>query len=514
MYIKCAGYFAQDGFPESSFLLPASKNLASDRRVFMPKTIFGTTEKSNFILNMNKSTVRKWVAGLLCACVIVPLLGGIFITAVPGTSALLGTFLYATGFSCILFYIVLLLRKDIRLIDYRCAYFIFGLAALAVASYYRVVIANADYQEAVSTALLGENGRYEGLLALLAYFGIFLLASAVMSRSSVRIIFDILIGAGIVQGIVAVMQHIPWGFPSDFRKLPALLLLKDVHLSSGLSDSPIFYGSFLTLVTGIAAAGAMYEKNIVRARVYGVSAVFFFLTGLFTSSVIPLIGTGSVFVILTMIEFTAGKSGTVFEEGALKSSRKRLAAMLIGIAAVLGLVLAFQGIWLRDKAIAYTDCFYRLYITGDPSPVNNDSLWKIGAERSFIIIKEHPVLGIGPDLMAKYQTSASELLTDSIDRSYNEYLYIAATRGIPSLAVYIALLGASLVRLFRNVREFASDREKWFRPALLAALTAYSVQAFFSVSAVTVAPFFWLLLGMSWSELADDKPYKSGKQKK
>jgi len=64
------------------------------------------------------------------------------------------------------------------------------------------------------------------------------------------------------------------------------------------------------------------------------------------------------------------------------------------------------------------------------------------------------------------------------------------------------------------VREFASDREKWFRPALLAALTAYSVQAFFSVSAVTVAPFFWLLLGMSWSEFADDKLYKSGKQKK
>ena len=103
------------------------------------------------------------------------------------------------------------------------------------------------------------------------------------------------------------------------------------------------------------------------------------MTGLFTSSVIPLIGIGSVFVILTAVEFTAGKSGTVFEEGALKSSRKRLAAMIIGIAAVLGLVLAFQGIWLRDKAIAYTDCFYRLYITSGPSPVNYDSLWKIYA---------------------------------------------------------------------------------------------------------------------------------------
>lgn len=470
----------------------------------MPKTIFGTTEKSNFILNMNKSTVRKWVTGILCACVIVPLLGGIFITAVPGTSALLGAFLYATGFSCVLFYIVLLLRKDIRLMDYPCVYLIFGLAALGIASYYRVVLANADYQEAINTALLGENGRYEGLLALLAYFGIFLLASAVMRRSSVRIIFDILVGAGIVQGIVAVMQHIPWGFPSDFRKLPALLLLKDVHLSSGLSDSPIFYGSFLTLVTGIAAAGAMYEKNIVRARVYGVSAVFFFLTGLFTSSVIPLIGIGSAFAVLTIVEFTAGKGGTCFEEGKLNSSRKRLGAMLIGIAAVLGLVLAFQGIWLRDKAIAYTDSFYRLYITGGPSPVNHDSLWKIGAERSFTIIRDHPILGIGPDLMAKNQMS-EDLLIDSIDRSYNEYLYIAATRGIPALLAYLALLGASFVRLFRGMREFVSDREKWFRPALLAAVAAYSVQAFFSASAVTVAPFFWLLLGIAWSRFTEDK---------
>lgn len=483
----------------------------------MPKTIFGTTEKSNFILNMSKITVRKWVTGILCACVIVPLLGGIFMTAVPGTSALLGAFLYATGFSCILFYIVLLLRKDICIRDYPCAYFIFGLAVLAAASYYRVVFANADYQEAVNTALLGETGRYEGLLALLAYFGIFLLATAVMHRSSVKVIFDILVGAGIVQGIVAVLQHIPGNFPSDFRKLPALLLLKDVHLSSGLSDSPIFYGSFLTLVTAVAAAGALYEKNIVRARLYGVSAVFFFLTGLFTSSVVPLIGIGSVFVILTAVEFTAGKGGTHFEEGALKSSRRRLAAMLIAMAAVLGLVLAFQGIWLRDKAIAYTDCFYRLYITGGPSPVNYDSLWKIGAERSFVIIKDHPFLGIGPDLMAKYQTGVESLVTDSIDRSYNEYLYIAATRGIPSLAVYIALLGASIVRLFKDVREFASDREKWFRAALPAAVTAYSVQAFFSASAVTVAPFFWLLLGISWSGFIGDKlskPSESGKKKK
>ncbi len=470
----------------------------------MPKTLFGTSEKSNFILNMNYTTVRKWVMGILCACIILPLIGGMVILAVDKASLFLGSFLYATGFSCILFYIVLLLRKDIVFKKYPVVWLVIGLAVLTFASYYRVALSGAS-QDYINTALLGESGRYEGLLSLFAYFGIFLLATAVMKYSSVKIIFDILIGAGIIQAIVAVMQHIPWGFPSDFRKLPAILLLKDVHLSSGLSDSPIFYGSFLTLVTAVAIAGAIYDKNITRARIYGAASVLFFLTGLFTSSVVPLIGIGTALVLTIVIELTAGKKETKFETGLLKSSGKRLAAILVAFAAVFGIVFAAQGIYLRDKAIAYTDCFNRLFIAaGSPSPVNKQSLWEIGAERSLIMIKEHPLLGVGPDMMAKNQVT-EDLVSDSIDRSYNEYLYIAATRGIPSLLIYLVLVGATVYRLVKDLKQFRDDREKWFRPALLTAVLAYSVQAFFSVSAVTVAPFFWLLMGISWSQFTDEK---------
>lgn len=470
----------------------------------MPKTIFGTTEKSNFILNMNYKTVRKWVLGILCACIIVPLVGGMFITGIEGTSSFLGSFLYATGFTCVLFYIILLLRKDISFKKYPAAFLVIGLAVLAFASYYSTFLSGAS-QDEINKMLLGETGRYEGLLSLFAYFGIFLLATAVMTYSSVKIIFDILVGAGIVQAIIAVMQHIPWGFPSDFRDLPALILLKDVHLSSGLSDSPIFYGSLLTLVTAVAVSGAIYDKNIVRARIYGAASVLFFLTGLFTSSVVPLIGIGTALVITAIIELTAGKGGTRFESGVLKSSGKRFAAIIIALAATFGIVFAAQGIYLRDKAIAYTDAFNRLFIIGgSPSPVNYDSHWKIGAERSLIMINEHPFLGVGPDMFANFQF-ADELRIDSIDRSYNEYLYTAATRGLPSLVIYLALVIMTLCRLIKDLKQFKANREKWFRPALLTAIIAYSVQAYFSVSAVTVAPFFWLLLGISWSEFTDEK---------
>ena len=474
-----------------------------ESRCFMPRTIFGTTERSNFVLNMKQATVRKWINGILCACIIVPMIGAMFITGVEKANSFLASFLYATGFSCILFYIVLLLRKDISIRDYPVAFVIIAMAILSLASYYRVVLDGTMGQEAVNTAILGEMGRYEGLLSLLAYFGIFLLATGVMKRGSVQVVFDVFMGAGIFQAIVAVLQHIPGEFPSDFRKLPAILILKDVHLSSGLADSPIFYGSFLTLVSGVAIAGALYEKNLIRARIYGGAAVLFFLTGLFTSSVVPLIGIGSAIVIAVIIEL-ANKKREAFPEGILKSPRKRLLVLIAVYAVIFALVFALQGIYLRDKAIAYSDSFHRLFIAGSPSLTNDASLWQIGAERSLHLISEHPLLGVGPDLMAKVQAWEG-MIIDSLDKSYNEYLFVAATRGIPALLLYLVLLAATLWQAGKGVREFLDNREMWFRPALLTAILAYAVQAFFSASVVTVAPFFWLLMGFAWSKFLGDK---------
>lgn len=471
----------------------------------MPKTIFGTTEKSNFILNMKYETVRKWVGGLLCASVIIVLISSFFITFSTRTSWAFGAFLYASGFSCLLFYIALLMRKDVAFKENPSVFLVIALAALAFASYYGVVLSGAS-QDDVNTAMLGEQGRYEGLLSIFAYFGLFLLAASAMRYSMVQRVLDLIVGAGIVGAFIAVMQHIPWGFPSKFRTLPAIVLLKNVHLSSGLSENPIVYGSFLAVVSGVALTGALYSKNVTRARIYGGSAALFFLTGFFTSSLVPIIGTAAALAITIITEFTAGKGGTKFEEGLLKSSRKRLAAIIAAYAVIFGLVLALQGIYLRDKPIAFTDSYNNLFITFGASMANEDNLWQLGAERSIMLIKEHPLLGVGPDRMAGYQRAGEELvMIDGIDKSYNEYLFIAATRGIPSLAVYIALLAATAVRLFKGMKEFSSDREKWFRAALLTAVLGYAVQAFFSFSAVTSAPYFWLLAGFAWSGFKDER---------
>lgn len=472
----------------------------------MPKTLFGTTEKSNFILNMKYETVRKWISGLLCAAIIIVLIGSFFMTFSTQTSWAYGAFVYAAGFSCLLFYVALLMRKDIAFKENPSVFLVIALAALAFASYYRVVLSGGSSDD-INTAMLGEVGRYEGLLSILAYFGIFLLAASVMRYSTVQWILDLIVGAGIISAFIAVMQHIPWGFPSKFRMLPAILLLKNVHLSSGLSENPIIYGSFLTIVSGAALTGALYSKNVTRARIYGCSAALFFLTGLFTSSIVPIIGTGAALIITVIIEL-ANKGGTQFEEGLLKSSRKRLAAVIAAFAVIFGLVFAFQGLYFRDKSIAFSDSYNNLFITYGSALNNTDNLWETGAKKSLTLIKEHPLLGVGPDRMAGYQRVRDDLMIDGVDKSYNEYLFIAATRGVPSLLVYIALLAATAVKLFKGMKEFAADREKWFRPALLTAVLAYLIQAFFSASAVTSAPYFWLLAGLAWAGFGDEQEKK------
>ena len=110
---------------------------------------------------------------------------------------------------------------------------------------------------------------------------------------------------------------------------------------------------------------------------------------------------GTTLVIAAVLEFTAGKGGTKFENGILKISRKRFGAVILAFAAVFGIVAATQGINIidtnpitqnpvfRDKSIAYTDGFYRLYIVNSPGLKNDDSLWKIGVEKLVIWWKTH-----------------------------------------------------------------------------------------------------------------------------
>lgn len=461
-----------------------------------PKTIFGTTSKSNFILNMKQETLQNWIAALLAACVIVPQITGFLVYGMNASPAFLSAGLYITGFSCILFFLIAMIKGSLSFKENKILWLIVFMAVWAFASYYSVVLRPDIAPEVVNTALAGEIGRYEGLLTLLGYFGIFCLAACVTRAKTLRVVTDIIIAAGAVQSLFAIAEHIPkLRFMPNFADLPTIAL-RDVMLSNGLSESPIVFGTFLTIVFAAALTGAIFEKSLLRARLYGISAMLFWLVGFFTSSIVPIIGMSAVFIIITISVFVS--KPVEYENGLLKSSVYRYAAAAVGMAVIFALIWIFQGIYIRDKAIAYYDAFFRLYIVTNYSVSNDQSLYAVGLEKSLYFIKEHPILGIGPDLIAKYQMANEELSLCSIDRSYNEIVYVAATRGIPAAIAFVVFLAASVKSSFGKVKG-----GEWQDKAVFIAIAAYIVQSFFSFSSILCAPIFWMLCGFAFRKISD-----------
>jgi len=126
--------------------------------------------------------------------------------------------------------------------------------------------------------------------------------------------------------------------------------------------------------------------------------------------------------------------------------------------------------------------------------------------RTLPLIKEKPLLGYGPDTYAiffpqhdvvgkfKYFNNPKVI----VDKPHNMYLQIGFNTGLISLAAVIILFGIYFVRNLKLY--FNSEFENYYRQiglALLAAFIAYAVAGFFNDSVVSVAPVFWIILGLA-----------------
>ncbi len=107
------------------------------------------------------------------------------------------------------------------------------------------------------------------------------------------------------------------------------------------------------------------------------------------------------------------------------------------------------------------------------------------------MVAEHPLLGVGPDMAERLypiyrHTSASRL---NVPHLHDSYAQLAAERGLPALASYLALLGVAFARAWRGFlsdRGYESDRsgesqgpraDLWL--GVMAALGAFSIAALF-----------------------------------
>jgi putative inorganic carbon (HCO3(-)) transporter len=122
------------------------------------------------------------------------------------------------------------------------------------------------------------------------------------------------------------------------------------------------------------------------------------------------------------------------------------------------------------------------------------AIWKM----TYNIVKNHPYLGSGPEnltgaLLIEQKSQMNnyyKVKKQKVDRAHNEYLHIAAVTGIPALICYLLML---FLIVKNNIKYIFKDK---IQTVLIFGVLGYLIQAFFNISVISVAPIYWILLGL------------------
>ena len=121
-------------------------------------------------------------------------------------------------------------------------------------------------------------------------------------------------------------------------------------------------------------------------------------------------------------------------------------------------------------------------------------LWKCGLES----VPHHWLTGIGLDNYRQvfYEKYGNVEIPFFRDKAHNEFVHVLVTQGVFAFAAYIFIYFRTVVINVKQI--FSGDDESsgslnWI---FLAMFVTYAAQSFFNTSVISVAPHFWLVLGL------------------
>ncbi len=331
----------------------------------------------------------------------------------------------------------------------------------------------------------GMSNRYEGFFALLAYFSLFLFAFRLVNMKHHKKILRGLVGAGVIVAVYGILQH----YFLDF--LPRNSVRMGSSQIYGLFDNPNFFGSYLVLVISISIMLFLISKGNKSYYFYLGSSVLFFIAIIFTYTRSALVGLFATMLFLTLFVILNKKH----------LWRRWTIVLVLFISIFISIDALGDGKFINKIATAFDDT--QKIITNNSDGHEGSSRWFIW-RYTFPLIEDYFWTGSGPDTLYYVFPNDNRELVSSylgneivVDKAHNEYLQIAVTLGVPALVVYLTFLSVILFTAYRALQKIKTDETIYIiHCGIIASIVGYLVQAFFNISVVTVAPFFWVLLGL------------------
>lgn len=461
----------------------------------MSKQLFNTTEKSNFILNMTEEKYSQLASyGLSLACFTTAIFAVIPEFVDKLSYSIVSGGLAVSGVICMILALIAVMKKyiDIKKLFPVCSFgtmILWGIVSL-INSY------------SVSTSFYGFSGRGEGLLAIIFYFCFFITAMSVKREKAVKSIINSVIASGLLHSLVALIQV----FTGKLSHYRFISLDIKANAASGLAQSPVFLAMVLSL--SLTASLIMSVTTDKKRIFYIVSSCIFSFVMMFTYSLVGITGI-IISIILSATAVFISKSPKIRLVSLLSSVIPAVVSVIIVNAGLIGEISSYK---LYDGySLWWADSYMRLSSSGDYDSEKVDisdtaEVYGYLNSTSIDIIKKYALTGTGPDQLVYPQlytnggldmetTDMSTIIflnRGTFDRVYNEYLYTAATRGIPSLIALVLILGSVLVNGFRKVKKSRSDINICTFMMFICGILIF----FIGCSNITFSPIFWTVSGL------------------
>lgn len=332
-----------------------------------------------------------------------------------------------------------------------------------------LILISTIFSMDILQSIFGGFRRYEGVITFISYAVVFIAAKNYLELNKKNI--EIFLILGLVMSVYGVSQF--YGF-DPFPRDSFHSTLMECY---GFLGQRNFFSSYLLILLGISISLFIFWGKY-KYLIY--SCTYFS----------ALIGTMTRGGWLSLAVFCF--IGLFF---IIKNKEKLIRAVIIValFVSIFFIMNFFKGGEVKDRFDTIkTDITDVTHSSGS----GRIAIW----DASTYIIKEKPILGTGPSNFFKgimeivpkegFWWSGSNVI---VDKAHNEYLNIAATTGIPSLIAYLMLIFLIIKNVWENISD---DKFK----VIFIVILGYLIQASFNISVVSVAPVFWIILGVGANE--------------
>lgn len=338
-------------------------------------------------------------------------------------------------------------------------------------------------------SLMGFWNRHEGLVQIFSYYILFLNCKNINNIKTKEIIVSIILIIIVIQAIYGILQFF------DIRSVFGIKILRNKYYSNGFLTNPNFFGSLMVIGFGVSISLFFFKNESKFDYKYLVLSFFMFM-GLLTS------GTMSAIVAMFIL--------MLFVIGIIFILKYDLKTMLIKWLIITSLFL------LGYKIFSFKDDDYlttQINKTANEisSTVKGDVKDIYGTGRIYIwrnalkIVPQNLLTGVGIDnfIYAFGEENLIDLKSGlAVDKAHNEYLQKLVTEGILSFITYLVLLGTifikSCIKLFKEKKA-----NNYMFIVLFLCFVSYSIQAFFNISVIQVAPLYYIIMGLLVSKFKE-----------